>query len=205
MNKQYQAIKDSFSLSKCQKAILVGTLLGDGNLAQRGRDFRLFVKHAASQFALARWKREKFENITNMKLNFFKQKVKGKIYGFYQFVTLTHPEFSKYRKIFYRNGKKIVPIKIDNILTNPLSLTVWIMDDSGREHAGMTLQTHNFSRREVRNLQRCLKKNFKISTILRRNKKKYTIYFPKSQIEHLYNLVKKHLLPEYKYKFPLAP
>ena len=39
----------------------------------------------------------------------------------------------------------------------------------------------------------------------RRNKNRRIIYIPKTQIEKLYFLVKKDLLIEYKYKFPLAP
>ena len=205
MNIKYREEKNKFYFSEQQKAVLIGTLLGDGNLTQHGKDFRLFVKHSASQSSLAKWKRGEFNGIAKMKLNFFSQKVKGKNYRFCQFVTLTHSEFNKYRKLFYSKNKKIIPKEIDKILVSPLSLAVWIMDDGARDNVGMTIQTHNFSHEGVRHLQKCLRKNFGISVTIRRNKNKEILYIPKGQIKKLYRLVKKHLLSEYKYKFPLIP
>ena len=204
MNIKYREEKKKFHLSKKQKAILIGTILGDGNITKHGQDYRLFVKHSASQSDLAKWKRKEFKEITKMKLNFFEQQVKGKNYKFCQFATLTHSEFNEYRKIFYPKKKKIIPQEIDEILKNSLSLAVWIMDDGARDNAGMTIQTHSFSRQGVNRLQKCLKKNFGILTNIRRNKNRDILYIPKNQIKKLYFLVKKHLLSEYKYKFPLA-
>lgn len=129
MNIKYREEKKKFYLSKRQKAILVGTLLGDGNLSKHGQNYRLFVKHSNSQSVLAKWKRKEFDNITKMNLNFFEQEVKNKKYKFCQFVTLTHKEFNEYHKIFYSKNRKIIPKEINNILNNPLSLAVWIMDD----------------------------------------------------------------------------
>jgi hypothetical protein len=205
MNVRYREEKNKFHLSERQKIILVGTLLGDGNLTRHGKDFRLFVKHSKSQSILGEWKIKEFGKITKMKLNFFQQEVKGKIYGFCQFATLTHPEFNKYRKIFYSKSKKVIPKKIDEILMKPLSLAVWIMDDGARDNVGMSIQTHNFSPKGIRRLQRCLWKNFGILATIRKNKNKEIIYLPQSQIKKLHRLVKNYLLPEYKYKFPLAP
>ena len=205
MNIQYREEKKKFRLSKRQKAILIGTILGDGNLTRHGKDYRLFIKHSASQSSLAKWKRKEFKEITKMKLNFFEQQVKRKNYKFCQFVTLTHNEFNEYRKIFYPRKKKIIPKEIDKILKNSLSLAVWIMDDGARDNVGMTIQTHSFSHQGVYHLKKCFQKNFGILTNIRRNKNKDILYIPKSQIKKLYCLVKKHLLSEYKYKFPLAP
>ena len=205
MNIRYREEKSKFHLSKRQKLVLIGTLLGDGNLTQHGKNFRLFVKHSGSQFSLAEWKRKEFSKMTKMKLNFFQQEVKGKTYEFCQFATLTHPEFNQYWKIFYSKSKKIIPKEINAILVHPLSLMVWIMDDGARDNVGITIQTHNFSHAGIQRLQGCLRKNFGILVTIRKNKKREIIYIPKSQIKKLYRLVKKHLLPEYKYKFPLAP
>lgn len=205
MNIKYREEKKKFHLSERQRAILIGTILGDGNLTKRGQNCRLFIKHSASQSGLAKWKRKEFDGIIKMKLNFFEQLVKGKNYKFCQFATLTHSEFNEYHKIFYPKKKKIIPREIDKILRSSLSLAVWIMDDGARDNAGMTIQTHSFSFQGVNYLRRCLKKNFGILTNVRRNKNKHIIYIPKSQIEKLYFLVKKDLLFEYKYKFPLNP
>lgn len=203
MNIKHRDIKNNFHLSNRQKDVLIGTLLGDGNLTKHGQNFRLFIKHSESQSVLAKWKRKEFDNITMMKLNFFQQEVKGKVYRFCQFVTLTHSEFAEYRKIFYPNKKKVISRKIKKIFNSPLSLAVWIMDDGAKDNVGMTLQTHSFSLSGIKILQKCLKDNFGILTNTRKNRSKNIIYIPKSEIKKLYNLVKNYLLPEYKYKFPL--
>jgi hypothetical protein len=140
-----------------------------------------------------------------MKLNYFQQLVKGKKYGFCQFVTLTHPEFSKFYQLFYVRRRKIVPHKILELLKDPLSLAVWIMDDGARDNVGLTLQTHSFSIRGVERLRKSLRLNFNLKTNSRKNRGSYIIYFPKSEIPKLWSLVKDYILPEYKYKFPLTP
>lgn len=191
-------------MSERQKLVLIGTLLGDGSLAKRGRNYRLFIKHAENQRKLIKWKYDVFKNIVLMPLNYFTQKVKEKEYKFIQFVTLTHVVFNKYRKIFYKDSRKIIPREIDQIFYHPLSLTVFLMDDGASDTFGMTIQTHSFKKNEVRRLGQTIRKNFKLETSLRRNKGKWILYFPKREIKELYRIVKKYLLPSFKYKFPIA-
>lgn len=205
MNIKYRDQKNKFRLSRRQKAILIGTILGDGNLTLHGKDCRLFIKHSASQSSLAEWKRKEFEGITKMNLNFFRQRVKDKMYGFCQFVTLTHRDFGVYQKTFYQNKRKVIPKDIDNILKETLSLAVWIMDDGAKDSVGMTIQTHSFSYQAVKRLQKCLMSNFNLLVSIRKNKNRNILYIPKSQIKRLYRLVDRYILSEYKYKFPLTP
>lgn len=185
--------------------MLIGTLLGDGNISKKGRHCRLFVKHAAGQQELIEWKYDIFKNIVLMNLNYFTQKIKEKDYRFIQFVTLTHDAFDEYRKEFYRKNRKIIPQNIDKILYHPLSLAVLLMDDGANDNFGMTLQTHSFAKNEVERLSKAIKKNFKIKTSLRKNKGKWILYFPKQEIGKLYKSVKKYLLTSFRYKFPIAP
>lgn len=205
MNVKGKLLKSKFVLSDKQGFVLIGTLLGDGNLTRRGICCRLFVKHSANQRELIEWKRDIFKNIVLMPLNYFTQKIKGKKYRFIQFVTLTHPTFNKYREIFYRGSRKIIPADIDKIFYHPLSLAVFLMDDGANDTFGMTLQTHSFRKNEVELLTRVIKKNFRIATYLRKNKGKWIIYFPKREVKKLYKIVKKYLLPSLSYKFPVAP
>lgn len=202
MNTKYRDKKKRFKLSPHLKAIVIGTLLGDANLNRRGKDYRILVKHGNSQRTLAEWKHKKFASITGMRINSFEQLVKDKMYGFCQFVTLTHPVFTDLHTIFYRKKTKIVPINIRGLLTKPLSLAVWIMDDGAKAGVGMTLQTHSFSERGVQRLRHTLKENFHLSTIIRKNKNKPVLYIPKSEIPKLKQMVKNYILPEYRYKIP---
>lgn len=205
MNVKGKRVKSRFRLTSKQKFVLIGTLLGDGSLAKRGRHHRLFIKHSANQRKLIEWKYNIFKNIVLMSLNYFVQEVSGKEYKFIQFVTLTHPIFDEYREVFYRGPRKIIPIEIDEIFHHPLALAVLLMDDGANDTFGMTLQTHSFKKREIESLSRAIKKNFNIRTSLRKNKGKWIIYFPKNQISKLYQVTKRYLLPSLKYKFPVAP
>lgn len=205
MNVKGQKLKSKFSLSEKQKFVLIGTLLGDGSLAKRGNHHRLFIKHSANQIRLIKWKYNIFRNIILMPLNSFTQTVKGKSYGFIQFVTLTHPIFDKYRRIFYRGFRKIIPREISKIFSHPLALTVLLMDDGANDTFGVTLQTHSFKKDEIQLLTDSIKKNFGIETSLRKNKGKWIVYFPKREMRNLYRTVEKYLLPSFKYKFPIAP
>ena len=201
MNIRHRDKKLHFKLDPRLKTIIVGTLLGDANLNRRGSHYRLLIKHGKSQRSLIDWKRQQLETITGMKINEFSQKVKGKSYGFCQFVTLTHPAFTALRNIFYRGRNKIVPAQIKELVQDPLALAVWIMDDGARAGAGMTIQTHSFFRNGVERLQKMLKDNFRLIVSLRRNKDRIILYIPKSEIPRLKILVEKYILPEYRYKF----
>ncbi len=161
MNVKGKKIKAKFNLSSKQRFVLIGTLLGDGNLAKRGRYCRLFIKHSANQDKLIKWKYNIFKNIILMPLNYFIQEVNGKEYRFIQFVTLTHPAFDRYKEIFYRGSRKIIPGNIDKIFYHPLSLAVLLMDDGANDTFGVTLQTHSFKKNEVILLAKSIKKNFK--------------------------------------------
>lgn len=193
-------LKTRFKLNSNQKAVLIGTLLGDGGIRQKGRFARLHIKHSLKQLPLVAYKRNIFSNITTMEINVFKQKVGNTDYDFAEFVTLTHPLFLEYYRLFYPTKKKIVPKNIDQLLTNPLSLAIWIMDDGSAEYAGISIQTHSFTKYEVDLLRKILKKNFDIETRRRLNKGKWIIYFPKASLSSLRNLIDKYLLEEFKYK-----
>lgn len=205
VNIRHREKKLLFTLSDRQKDILVGSLLGDANVHRKGKECRVFFKHSARQLPLLQWKHQEFEQITGMAINMFGQIVKGKEYQFGQFVTLTHPAFSVLRGMFYPKKKKVIPANIARILTSPLSLAVWIMDDGAKDTAGLTIQTHSFTQRGVARLISVLKRNFNLRATSRKNKGKLIIYFPKSQIPMLWKVVGVHILGEYRYKFPVTP
>ena len=194
------SLKALFRLSALQKSVLVGTLLGDGGLRYRGYNCRLHIKHSGNQMSLIQYKREVFSNITSMKIRVFKQTVGKRDYTFAEFVTLTHPEFTKYFNLFYSSSKKTISVSIETLLTNPLSLAVWFMDDGSAEYAGASLQTHSFSIEEVDRLINVIRKNFGINANKRLNKGKWIIYFPKASMPKLRKVIGQYMLKEFEYK-----
>ncbi len=193
-------LKASFNLSSTQRKVLIGTLLGDGGIRLKGKYARLHIKHSEHQLPLVEYKRRIFSNITGMDIRVFRQKVSKTDYSFAEFVTLTHPIFLEYYRLFYPNYKKEVPKEIKNLLKDPLSLAIWIMDDGSAEYAGLSIQTHSFSKSEVDLLRETIELNFEIKTTKRLNKGKWIIYFPKASLPILINKIDKFMLKEFKYK-----
>lgn len=187
-------------MDKIQESVLIGTMLGDGGLRYKGKNCRLHIKHASWQLPLVRFKHEIFQNFVTMKIREFTQTVKGNKYAFIEFVSRTHPDFTIFYNIFYRDGKKIVPHNIEMLLTEPLSLAVWFMDDGSAEYAGASFQTHCFSKSEVELLQHSLEFNFQLVTTIRQNRGKWILYVPKRSLAKFRSLVEPFILERFLYK-----
>jgi len=186
-------------LASRQQEILVGTLLGDGCLAQHGRFHRLFVKHQIAQRALAEFKRTAFKSFVTMPLHEFDQKLGDRRYPCVQFVTRTAPVFSEWHARFYSGRRKIVPVGITELLT-PLTMAVWFMDDGGADYAGLDIQAHCFEPDESELLVVALAERFGIRARTRANKGRRMIYIPSSEVGATRSLVEPHMLPELRYK-----
>src|SRR5688572_11709841 len=141
----FQRLKSQFVYSPLQYATAIGTLLGDGTLAKRGKEYRLHVKHGFSQLRYVQHKHHVFENITSMPVRVFSQYVREKSYKFAEFVTLTHPFFSQLHELFYQNGRKGISEQLCSEISHPLTIATWFMDDGNREYAGASFNTQCFS------------------------------------------------------------
>ncbi len=192
--------KASFTLSELQEQVLIGTLLGDGGLRPKGKDCRLHIKHGIGQLPLVEYKRRIFSDISTMGISVFHQTIGKSDYTFAEFVTRTHPEFTRYYRLFYSSRKKVIPHNIHQLLTHPICLAVWFMDDGSAEYAGASLQTHCFTKEEVDRLINTLKQNFNIDATKRLNKAKWIIYIPKASMPKLQRAVQPYMLADLQYK-----
>lgn len=186
-------------ITEFQQAVLVGTLLGDGSIAKHGHHHRLFVKHKAAHEALAAWKHEVFSDFTTMPLHHFDQRLNARLYPCVQFVTRTNRVFSEWRERFYRDGRKIVPTDIADLL-EPVAVAVWLMDDGTADRAGVSFQTHSFRIDEVKVLATALQERYALRTSLHRNKGAHVVYVHGSSVPALAALVAPSILPELAYK-----
>ncbi len=128
----------------------------------------------------------------------------------WRFLTIAHPEFTKFYRVFYRERKKIIPESIEKLLNSPLSLAVWIMDDGTKSGESFFLNTQNYTRKEQKRLAWCLKENFGIEGKINihshwGNKTFYRIRINTSSLKRLYKFVESYILPQFRYKFPLYP
>jgi len=128
----------------------------------------------------------------------------------FRFSTVSHSEFTDFYNLFYRNGVKIIPEKIKDILKSPFSLAVWLMDDGNKNHKAVFLNTQQFSKQEQEFLRECLLGNFGLESKINKHwvykgKQLYRIRVDTKSTKRLYELVKDFLLPSMQYKFPLYP
>lgn len=191
-------LRDNITLSKYQKEILVGTLLGDSCLIPNiwGKNYRLQVSHSRTQKELVDWKYKIFKNFTLSSPKY------DKIINAWKFRTISHPEFTDLYKGFYRNKKKIVPKDIVKVIT-PVGLAVWFMDDGsiGPRKQGYILNSQCFSLEENLKLKYCLEKKFGITEVsIHKDKKFHRLYIKLSSMKKFFVTVSPHIIPSMKYK-----
>lgn len=192
-------VQDRSELSQEQREVLTGTILGDGSLAKHGRFHRLFVKHKLAHESLAMLKYEAFREYISMAPHRFDQRLRDKRYPCVQFVTRTKPVFSEWHHRFYRGRRKIVPRDIRRLL-KPRAVAVWLMDDGAADYAGVTFQTHSFTREETSRLAAALRAEHRLETRVRANRGSWIVYVTAGSVPRLREITLPFVLPELEYK-----
>lgn len=129
----------------------------------------------------------------------FAQRLNGREFPCVQFVTRTDGVFWEWRNRFYRGRAKIVPSDIARHLS-PTALAVWLMDDGAADYAGVTFQTHSFTRGETVRLAAALHEEYGLTTTGRKNRGSYVLYVKGESMSSLREIVAPHLLPAFAYK-----
>lgn len=185
-------------LTGYQKQVLAGYLLGDGHLEtwKNSNASRLKVEQSLAQKEFVDWLFKVFQEFTKTPPKFKQNKSK--------FNTLSSSEFYGFHKMFYVEKKKVIPKKIEQLLT-PISLTVWFMSDGSiksKECNGRILNTHGFKPPEVAQLSRILNDKFKLLTSIRKQKDGLQIYISAKSAGILIKLISPYTLPCFSYKLP---
>ena len=191
-------------LNEKQQAILVGSLLGDGFLEYRYRYPRLRISHSLKQKDYVDWLYSEFKDFCTEKPHRTDRldERNGRIYSHYLFSTRISPVFMKYQKIFYPNGKKIVPKNIISLLKSNISLAIWYMDDGFKrtDCSSLYLCTSGFTLEEQKFLQEILYKLYGFETKIHFAGKNARIYFPVRSAKRFCEIVKPFILPVFQYK-----
>lgn len=199
-------------LSLRQKQILFGTILGDAYLQATGKkNARLRLEHSDKQKDYIFWKYRELKNLFSAKPKqierynpIFKRK-----YIYFRCQSNSTPYLGKLKKMFYGNGKKIIPENIDQLLNSPLTLAIWYMDDGyyyGRDKVSY-LYLPEYRARDIVNIQMILKNRFSLVTCchLKKKKKGFCLYFPVKETSKLIEIVEPHIIKSMRYKIPLNP
>lgn len=201
------------NLTQDQKDLLIGTLLGDGNLSTSTKSREAWGYNVQQQAAHWEYVLHKYNIMepfctTGPKFitrNFLNRKTTYCCY----FSTLRTFKFKFYGRMFYKKDesgfyKKCVPKNIHRFLTSQ-ALAFWYMDDGYlTKHAGCLFSVHCFSLTEVQYLQNALEKNFKIKTTLHKQRGLYCIYIKKCFVELFMSIISKYVVPVMSYKLKVA-
>ena len=199
------------NLTNRQKAILVGTLLGDASLQKTGmKNARLRLEHGIKQKEYLLFKGEQFPKLFSTKPEFIERihPLTRQIYGYWRWQSNASPVLGKWRELFYGKGKKYIPENLSEILTDPLSLAVWYMDDGFYD----PVQKHSFiylgrvTRPEAEVSKEAILKNFNIVTkVYDKKEKGFALFFSVSETRKLHKAISEHILPSLGYKISLTP
>mgnify|MGYP001567015731 CR=1 FL=1 len=200
------------SLTRNQKAILVGTLLGDGYLQKTGeKNARLRLEHGGKQKDYLLWKVRAFPRLFQRKAVQL-HRVHPKTLATYEYwrgQSSSSPVLGKWRALFYPSGKKRIPENLAEILTEPLALAVWYMDDgyyNPKDHNSF-LYLGKVSKVEAQCAQDMLMKNFELSTrVYDKKNKGFALHFSPTETKKLHVLIRRHVvLPTFAYKLGDIP
>lgn len=203
-----EAYKKSLKLTRDQREILVGLLLGNSCLETQngGRTYRLKIEYSVKNQDYAQHIYEVFKEWV---LTLPKKKVKAN--GEHHstnvaFSTISHGTFRYYAHQFYAEGKKVVPRSIGKLL-QAKGLAYWFMDDGSvksKESKGVIFNTQGFTRSEVAKLVTVLKEKFHLDAWERKQKEGYQIYISGRSYEKFVKLVSPYIHPSMRYKIPKA-
>lgn len=134
-------------------------------------------------------------------------KISKKFYDSFRIYSFSDQVFDEYWNSFYLEKKKVIPSNITSLLSDPLSIAVWFMDDGYKRNDcnALRLNTDSFSKDEQQILQAVLKDNFGIETILHKKGKYWNIYIPQKESRKFIEIIKPYIIPTLEYKIALTP
>ncbi len=188
------------------KIILIGLILGDGYLTPcygQSHRSKLDMKGDNKNLSYLKWLHGELQSLGPSEL----KPKKG--YHQHRFYTATNDGIGDLRELFYRNGKKIIPENITEILTDPLSIAVWYQDDGSLDyrskyHFNSVFATHCFSFNECKLLVKTLEQNFgldvRVSKCTMRGFLRYKLYVTSGSMERFIQIIEPFVRSCFAYK-----
>jgi len=184
------------SLTQEQKSLIVGTILGDGYLRiiPRRKNAFLEVNHSANQKDYVDWKYSVLQSIVKSGPKLRNGNGNRVACRFY---TRCHQEITDLFRIFYKDGKKIIP---DDLKINPFGLAVWYMDDGSRSGGSVYLNTQQFLIEDQNKLQKLLLNQFNIISSLNKDKEYMRIRVRTADAKKFCDIIREFIPQSMQYK-----
>lgn len=194
----------TLSFTENQRAIVVGSVLGDGCLHPNWSktNYTLKITRSEKQYEYVKWQYANLQPFVRTPPRFYEPTLS------YTIRTVSHSELSKLYTEFYLNGKKVLPLRLEDYLKNPLTVAVWFMDDGnivrvrkGGSVKGYHLNTQSFSRIENALIEKLFKDLHGINSNIEINHgySRVAIWQKKSR-EKFKQLIAEHIIPSMQYK-----
>lgn len=190
--------KKDLILSKRQRSIIIGLLLGDGHLEtqNKGRTYRLKVEHASAQGEYVQWLFEELREWIPAEKPYIKTRRNGEVN--IGFTTYSHGALRFYGQQFYEGKKKRIS-KLFEKMIDSLGIAVWFMDDGSRkslQHRTYNIHTLGFAKDDLGRVVTSLEKKFGLQVSLHAQKGKYwRIYIPSQSVQVFEQMIEKYILP----------
>lgn len=200
LSNKYQKIEETNEL----KQFILGSILGDGYLTKLDsvyKNSRLSFGHGIKQKDYCQYKHDLLVKY-NLAGKFryyskYDSRFKNKLNENYTFKSLTHPLFTKYRNLFYKNDIKYINKEIIQDL-DAFGLAIWFMDDGSKSKAGYNIYTCSFSIENVLFLKKLLENKFNLECTY--CKSSNSIYIKKKSVIKFTNLIKPYIITSMFYK-----
>lgn len=176
--------------------VLIGSLMGDGSLSNRGKNARFEESHCVKQAEYLKWKAEVI--VTYFGGRFKVEKYKSREIA--KLRTRVHPLLMGFRQLWYPNGKKAVPTEELQKL-NELGLAVWYQDDGSYLYQGnnCTISIAGF-KEQANNLQKWFKERWGLSPSIYDGNGEPVLHFSVGESGKFLALIGKHVHPSMIYK-----
>jgi hypothetical protein len=191
-----------------QFQLILGSLMGDARLECRSKEIRakytarLRIHQSDKQKDYVFWKYKNLKNLVLKGPRFTKvwhDPKRNKDHYSWYFHTQSNETLGYIHQLFYKNGVKILPKELLNLL-EPLGLAIWYMDDGSNNGGDITLNTHCFSREEQKCLQALLLKKFGIVATIVKDRSKLKLAIGCNQYQKFIDIVKPFVIESMNYK-----
>jgi hypothetical protein len=197
-------IREMINFPNYHQSVIVGLILSDACLIlnNKSKNARLEFVQSLSNFTYL-WSVFLILSPFCSSYPYFQRNLrKGKINWAVRIYTRQLSCFTKLHSLFYKNGVKVIPINIFDLLT-PVSLAHWIMGDGTFAKYGTRIATDSFNLNEVILLINVLIIKFDINCTIQLNKEKPRLYIKADSMEKLKNIIGPYMVETMKYKINL--
>jgi len=189
------------SLTKLERQIVVGSLLGDGYMRiipGRSNAF-LEVNHS---FKAKEYVDYKFKSLKRLCESSPKERSTNEGRVAYRFFTKQYKVLTDLYHQFYQQGRKVIPA---GLILDPVILAVWYMDDGSKSRdRDVYLNTQQFGVSDQKRLLHCLRL-LGIHARLNKDKHYFRIRIMKASINLFIKIIDPHVTHSMKYKLVITP